>query len=188
MDAGYHGVLPPYHGHPRVLKYLLERRMIMKFRFDTYCGLYCGSCGVIHSVERGTLDEFAQKWDSTPEKMECHGCKSDHPAEFAQICRIRNCAREKGFDFCFECEDYHCERLRDFLEAHAAHPAIHLNNLERIKSAGLENWLSEQEKRWSCPSCGKKFHFDETTCIQCGSKLYNLADEADDLKKSDPSP
>ncbi|MBU1626668.1 DUF3795 domain-containing protein [bacterium] len=155
----------------------------MGFRFDSYCGLYCGACGVIHAVEKATLAEFAKKWNSTADKIECYGCKSEHVAEFARSCRIRECAREKGLEFCIECDDFQCERFMDFLEANAAHPRIHLDNLERIKEAGLDAWLSEQKKRWSCPDCGRKFHFDEATCVQCGAKLYNLADEAEDMKK-----
>jgi hypothetical protein len=157
----------------------------MQFSFDTYCGLYCGACGVIHAVENGTLEEFAKKWNSTVEKMECYGCKSDHIAEFARNCKIRECAREKGLEFCIQCDDYQSERFKDFLEKNAAHPRIHTDNLDRIDEVGLDVWLLEQEKRWNCPSCGKKFHFDETTCVQCGAKLYNLIDEANDLKKEE---
>src|SRR4030042_6435199 len=109
----------------------------MGFKFDSYCGLYCGACGVIHAVEKGTLEEFAKKWNSTAEKMECHGCKSDHIAEFSRNCRIRVCARDKRVEFCFECDDYQCERFLDFLEKHAAHPRIHVGNLERIETGGL---------------------------------------------------
>jgi hypothetical protein len=155
----------------------------MQFRFDSYCGLYCGACGVIHAVEKGTLDAFAAKWNSTAEKMECHGCKSDHLAEFAENCKIRKCALERGHEFCIECEDFQCERFMDFLDAQAAHPRIHFNNLERIEEAGVETWLTEQDKRWRCSNCGGKFHFDQATCIQCGKEVYNLLLEAEDMKK-----
>jgi hypothetical protein len=155
----------------------------IKFSIDTYRGLYCGACGVINAVEKGTLDAFALKWDSTSEKMECHGCKSDHVAEFCNNCKIRNCAIEKGVDFCIECRDFPCETMQAFFENNSAHPKIHFSNLERIKEAGLDVWLTEQKARWSCKACGTKFHFDETTCTQCGEKLYNLVDEANSYKQ-----
>ena len=157
----------------------------MKFRFDSYCGLYCGACGVVHAVEKGNLEEMAAKWKSTPEAMECYGCKSDQVAEFAKKCKIRLCAIEKGLDFCFECDEYPCERMTDFLENQSVHPRIHIDNLQNIKEKGLETWLAEQNDRWSCNNCGTKFHFDEITCIQCGATLYNLVEEANDLKKGE---
>lgn len=157
----------------------------MQFRFDSYCGLYCGGCGIVHSIERGTLEEMAAKWESTPEKMECYGCKSEHIAGFSQNCRIRKCAIDKGFEFCSECGEYPCETLMDFLELQSCHPKIHLNNLHRLRVKGLETWLSEQETRWRCRNCGTKFHFDEATCIQCGKEVYNMVKEAEDLKKEE---
>ena len=33
----------------------------MKFRYDTYCGLYCGACPVILAIEENRLEEFAEK-------------------------------------------------------------------------------------------------------------------------------
>ncbi len=157
----------------------------MNYRYDSQCGLYCGGCGVIHAVEKGNLDEFAKKWDSTAKRMECHGCKSDQVAEFCNQCGIRKCAIDKGHDFCHECDDFACEMMMDFITNQSAHPKIHLNNLNRIKEAGVDTWLAEQNARWSCPDCNTKFHFDEKTCIQCGKTLHNLVDEANDLKKED---
>jgi hypothetical protein len=96
---------------------------------------------------------------------------------------VRKCAIEKEVEYCFECGDYSCERMIDFLEKQAAHHKIHLNNLARIAEAGLDVWLSEQNKRWSCENCGTKFHFDQKTCLKCGKEVYNLALEVEDLKK-----
>ena len=39
---------------------------------------------------------------------DCVGCKSGGEKS---ICEIRDCAKEKGLDFCYNCGDYLCDLL-----------------------------------------------------------------------------
>ena len=38
----------------------------MKERYDTYCGLYCGSCEVFLANRKGLVDELAREWEMNP--------------------------------------------------------------------------------------------------------------------------
>ena len=52
-------------------------------------------------------------------RSSCSGCRGANlQCPIPDICAARNCFREKGVDFCFQCSDYPCEkqfygRLRD---------------------------------------------------------------------------
>lgn len=39
----------------------------------------------------------------------CSGCRGDNVLCFID-CHARNCYREKGVDFCFQCDEYPCEK------------------------------------------------------------------------------
>lgn len=154
----------------------------MKERYDTYCGLYCGACGVLVGRHQGRLKEIAD-WFELPEKdVICYGCKSEQCAAFCTECPIKKCAIEKGLESCHECDDYPCQTLKDFRHDEATHHSVVLKNLERMKEIGLEAWLSEQEIRWQCPRCGTRYSWYTQNCSDCGRQVYNAKKEEEDLE------
>lgn len=42
--------------------------------------------------------------------------------------------------------------------------------LMRIKIGEAEGWLSEQDTKWRCPSCGRPTSWYEESCHHCGGK------------------
>ena len=57
-----------------------------------------------------------------------------------------------GMDFCYECEYFPCERLREFANfnpgksfAHFRHIAI--ENLKRVREVGYEKWAREMHDK-----------------------------------------
>jgi hypothetical protein len=157
----------------------------MKYRYDTYCGLYCGACPILRANERGTVEEIAKAEKMKPEDLECHGCKSDKVAVFCRDCAFKTCAPEKGLEFCGECEDYPCDDLGKFRNDEWPHHSVVLSNLGKIRRDGLDAWLKERAQRWSCKECGTEFSWYDERCEKCGSKLYNCRDESKDLEDSD---
>lgn len=127
----------------------------MKQRPDSYCGIYCGACP----------------------QSECLGCKVDHPDHHSPDCTFMACAREKGVEFCSECEEYPCTALREFNDDKWAHHSTILPNLETIRSKGHEAWLEEQKKRWSCPSCGAGFTWYDKQCTSCKQKVQDCTQQ-----------
>ena len=153
----------------------------MEFRYDTYCGLYCGACKVITSLKEDRLPELAEKARMKLEDLECYGCKSSNNAIFCEPCKIMKCARQKGVEFCYECDDFPCSILLDFRNDEHPHHSVILKNLKDLSETSLEEWLQLQEARWRCPSCKTRFAWYDSVCEKCGGKLYNAEDEEKDL-------
>ena len=156
----------------------------MGIRSDTYCGLNCGACPVGMANDVGDLDELksmAESWDRTPEELLCSGCKSEVTATFCTSRHMRECARDKGLEFCVDCADFPCEIITAFRNDDASHHSAVLSNLEMIGEIGVEAWLAAEAVRWSCPGCGKRFHWYTESCPGCGTELYSAVSEEKDL-------
>ena len=92
-----------------------------------YCGLDCSICQAFIAT-RDDNDEIrkklAKEWSTNeyqlkPEDIQCLRCHSDQLILiFCKDCHIRNCARNKGFETCAQCEEYPC---KDKLQANWAH-------------------------------------------------------------------
>ncbi len=153
----------------------------MKAIYDSYCGLYCGACPVLVANETGTVEKRAVEWKMKPEELRCFGCRSDTTAVFCTDCRIRLCAGEKRLGSCLECDEYPCTKLTAFRDDEHPHHSVVIRNLEKIRDKGLEAWLEEQGKRWSCTGCGTRFTWYDKQCGKCGVVLYGCKDEETDL-------
>jgi len=149
----------------------------MAFRYDTYCGLYCGACPVLIGNETGKLAEIARRWGAKPGDLVCRGCKSGVESVYCKKCDLKSCAEDKRVEFCCDCDDYPCSKLTDFVDDQHAHHSVVLRNLSRIKKIGVRNWLTEQKTRWSCPECSTRFTWYDQACAQCGGRLFNSRDE-----------
>jgi len=152
----------------------------MEFRYDTYCGLYCGACEVLIANKNGEVEKLAKAWNMKPKELRCHGCKTETTASFCATCDVKKCAENK-VEFCFQCNEYPCARLVEFKNDKYPHHSVVLKNLNSIRDKGINKWLEEQETRWSCPGCGTKFSWYDKVCKKCGEKLYSCEDEEKDL-------
>ena len=103
----------------------------------SYCGLTCHACPIYLSTrekdpkkKRETRVEIAQQikkiygQEYKPEDVtDCDGCKTENGRLFSgcRYCEIRKCAREKSIENCAHCDEYACEKLKEFFatEAHA---------------------------------------------------------------------
>jgi len=72
---------------------------------------------------------------------------------------------EKKVTWCFECEDFPCEKLVGF---QASWQIPILDNLREIKELGVDEWLKKAEKRWRYSKCGNLLHwFSYGICLKC---------------------
>jgi len=70
----------------------------------------------------------------------CSGCRGDNvlcPIE----CVAGECTREKGVDFCFQCEEFPCSKKVD---PHTQERWLNFNR--RMKDIGVEEFYKEQSK------------------------------------------
>jgi len=120
------------------------------------CGMNCGIC-------------YAYLRD----KKVCPGCRGlDAGKNVSCIrCIIRNCATIKvnASKFCYECEKYPCQRLKQLDKRYRTkYKMSMMENLENIKRNGCCTFVENEKKRWSCPKCGGVICVHKGYCLECG--------------------
>jgi len=116
------------------------------------CGLYCGECNVYMAShgDKELQKRIAVKVSETtgrevkPEEIQCEGCWGPLEIHWTPDCKMLNCAKERGYRFCFQCEEFPCGKLVMFKDKH--YPYV-LDNLNRIREIGVDSWLSEQKAK-----------------------------------------
>ena len=83
------------------------------------CGLYCGTCPCYLADKKHDekyLERMSRERGYSVEEIHCHGCLSDKVAVHCKDCShgFRKCASEKQVTWCFQCDDFPCQRLKDF--------------------------------------------------------------------------
>jgi hypothetical protein len=106
-----------------------------------YCGLDCNECKAFKATQTKDVEwkkQIAKHWSDQgevkfkPEDVDCHGCKSDVISGFClKLCEIRPCAEEKKVKTCAHCDDYQCEKLKEYLST----DPVAARNLEKIRKA-----------------------------------------------------
>jgi len=130
--------------------------------YVTYCGLYCGLCSARNRIPptARTLREqmrrdgwehwgeevpgFREFWvflKNLAEPTSAGGCRSGECG--APFCGIRKCARQRGVDVCWQCDEYPCQRVLGLAKGY---PML-LADGQRAKEIGLDAWIAEQEER-----------------------------------------
>lgn len=107
-------------------------------KLATYCGSFCGECGILKGriyamvaqdfkeiIEAADYSDWLPKFvklDFDFEEFlkgveyfskEDSGCYCQEPCKEGggAPCKIRPCAKEKGIEICYECEEFPCEKL-----------------------------------------------------------------------------
>ncbi len=152
----------------------------MKVHHDSFCGLNCGACPVGLANERDdtvTLSRLAKEWGVEPSLLSCSGCRGEITIPFCARCEMRKCAISRGHDFCFQCDVFPCEALTRFRNDDMPHHSVVFKNLKRISEMGVGKWLKEENDRWSCPACSRRFSWYESVCASCGGPLLDAVSE-----------
>ena len=143
------------------------------------CGLYCGACS-IYRAQRDDgeyLKRVAAFFKCPPEKVKCEGCMALADDSWRHDCRIVQCLRQKGIDFCYQCPEYidrSCSRFEELAKGYLTDDQVDIRaNLERIKKGGTVEWLLECETKYRCPSCGRPLSLGSRTkrCYHCRADL-----------------
>ena len=131
------------------------------------CGLHCGKCFAFKSGDIGLLsfrlkkqlgdfNVYAQRFvDLLDEPVflkfpdfremlnyfsspSCKGCREEKCKLF-KACKVRTCSEEKKVDFCFECNEFPCEKTG--FDEHLHKRSVAINN--RMKEVGVERYYFE---------------------------------------------
>ena len=144
------------------------------------CGIYCGACPSYlawHNNDMAELERRARNRGFTLEEVRCEGCHSDKVMPTCIECRhgFRQCAKEHGVTWCFECGDFPCQRLEEFKDIHIEHGISHhehlVDELAYMREHGMGAWLQKQERDGRCPECGKRLYWFARVCPECKTEV-----------------
>jgi hypothetical protein len=117
------------------------------------CGMNCGICLAFLRV-----------------KNKCPGCANmGKKPGYCRKCGIRLCKKKSGF--CFECKTFPCARLKHLdMRYRARYGMSLLENLGKIKIAGIRSFTKSEKLRWKCPKCKGVLCVHRYACLSCGWK------------------
>lgn len=142
------------------------------------CGMYCGACDIYYAtIHPDYQDKLAKHLGCEVNELSCKGCGQLTESCWGYNCGIANCCETHKVASCRECTRFPCDLLTDFAEDAPSHHHTVIENSIRIKDIGEDQWLEEQEKRWSCFHCSHPFRWYTTHCAYCGEAVYNCEDE-----------
>ena len=130
----------------------------MKEELIAPCGMNCGICMAYLRDKRKCPG--------------CHGDDSNKPVSCIK-CIIKNCESLKAGEsgFCFECPKYPCRRLRQLAKRYRTKYAMSmLENLERIRNIGLQEFIEVEKARWRCSKCDGTICVHRGYCYDCGER------------------
>ena len=94
------------------------------------CGLYCGTCPSYLAYRKKDIEYMekrSQEEGCSLDELRCDGCLSDNVSVHCKDCRhgFRACAADKQENWCFECDEFPCQRLKDFTGVHVVNGISH---------------------------------------------------------------
>lgn len=124
------------------------------------CGMNCGLC-IGHLREKKPCGGCFKKDDENKPKQ----CRS---------CIIVNCEllakTESGF--CYDCEKYPCARLKRLDKRYRTNYGMSMiENLAYIQTHGFNDFLKNEEIRWTCTKCGFGLCVHRDICLNCKNKI-----------------
>lgn len=141
------------------------------------CGMNCAVCSgylaLKHEVKKNGI-----------RMPYCAGCRP-RDKKCAFLKRRCELLLGKKVDFCYECNDYPCERLKRIDKRYQTHFHMSLiGNLEYVRDNGMAEFLRTQQEKWRCPKCGEVVCCHNGTCFNCSlellrrkKKLYRWEDQ-----------
>lgn len=113
------------------------------------CGLPCFHCPVYMANDNEVIRKQVAEVLNIPEdKAVCQGCRPQKGTipilNPHKTCKIYTCTQEKGIDFCFECNDFPCDRLQPYANQAQYPHNTKMFQLCMIKKLGVETWAAEK--------------------------------------------
>jgi hypothetical protein len=103
----------------------------------------------------------------------CPGCRGEdrHKSNACINCPIKNCQELAAGQhrFCYSCGKFPCAVLRHLDHRYRSRYSVSaIENLERIKTVGVEQFVAEETAEWTCPKCGLLLCMHKPQCVACG--------------------
>lgn len=108
------------------------------------------------------------------DKKPCGGCYGDnkHKPERCVNCKIKTCANNKSFKYCYECSDFPCKLINNLDKSYRKRYNVSLiENSFFVISGGMSLFQKEEQKRWKCPVCSGIVSLHDMECSACKQKI-----------------
>jgi len=111
---------------------------------------------IAESQNVGNYDEFFKvlKWLASQEKP-CKGCRFRGGWSWWPDCPAHDCFTKKGIDFCYECSDFPCKKLKEEPLLEHKRAIIEANN--QIKSLGIEKYTEQLIEKFRQAAAAQPF-------------------------------
>lgn len=103
-------------------------------------------------------------------KKPCAGCLGSGEGKpgHCRKCGIKDCVKEKGLLFCYECAAYPCKKIKRLEKSYRTrYGASLLANSEFVKKNGLSAFMEQQKSAFTCPACGGIISIHDWECSEC---------------------
>jgi hypothetical protein len=116
------------------------------------CGKVCLNCAIFIATTTGDnskkdklISEVTQIKGKKlkASQIKCWGCSSPDRSCLNDDCHFRQCAHDRGLEFCYRCSKFSCKKLHEFYDSNPA-PR---ENLRQICKIGVEAFFVEINKR-----------------------------------------
>jgi len=114
------------------------------------CGLPCFICDIYEGNISEEMKQQVSNFLKIPiEETPCKGCRDEKgKCKFGDKnnCPAWDCVQEKKVNYCSECYEFPCVKLRPTKNGAEFPHNIKLYNLCRIKLIGIDKWIEEAEE------------------------------------------
>lgn len=122
------------------------------------CGMDCNICSSYLAYSRNIPKE----------RGKIHHCIGCRPRNKKCAFLKGKCPYYKEIQFCFECEDFPCESLKTLDKRYRTkYNMSMIENLNEIKSNGINEFLKNQREKYRCPNCGGVISVHNKRCYDC---------------------
>ena len=131
----------------------IEARMIAP------CGVNCLACSAY-------LDS----------KKPCPGCRAPIEQIARKSCRNcvkKQCALERGLQWCFECSRFPCTRIKSLDKRYQHNYDVDLIQNGSDAKRDMDAFLQTQRECFTCKSCGGIIDQHHQKCSECGKNTDN---------------
>ena len=117
------------------------------------CGRDCFNCPVYLAKDRPKLRSIIARKQKMPEsQVQCRGCRVEEGRipylKMTDSCPVYACSKDHAVQFCFECENFPCDRLHPVADMADRFPHnTKVFNLCLIQRMGLEAWAESKAKQ-----------------------------------------
>jgi hypothetical protein len=121
------------------------------------CGLNCVKCDIYLAshgdevLQQELLSWFKENVDPNIANISCEKCRGPTNKCWSDDCKMRSCSMKRKITHCFECPDFVCDLVEEFVSDEMDHHKRTVENMKKAKELGLKKWISLQKEPQYCP-------------------------------------